>query len=86
MKEGLAQFYTKVVAEKLSARSLAVLGAYERLLELQTGPYRRSQEVAGKGTGEARRDGTLCPTSGADNGCRDGGQVEHHPDSNERAS
>ena len=40
VKEGLAQFYTKVVAEKLSARFLAVLGAYERLLELQTGPYR----------------------------------------------
>ena len=39
VKEGLAQFYTKVVAEKISTRSPAVLGAYERLLELQTGPY-----------------------------------------------
>lgn len=39
VKEGLAQFYTKVVAEKLATRSPSVLAAYQRLLELQTGPY-----------------------------------------------
>jgi hypothetical protein len=37
--EGLAQFYTKVVAQRLGARAPAVFAAYERLLELQTGPY-----------------------------------------------
>jgi hypothetical protein len=39
VKEGLAQFYTAVVAEKLAARAPAVHSAYVRLLDLQTGPY-----------------------------------------------
>lgn len=39
VKEGLAQFYTEVVAGKLSARHPGVSTAYERLLELQQGPY-----------------------------------------------
>jgi hypothetical protein len=39
VKEGLAQFYTAVVAEKLASRAPAVHAAYDRLLELQTGPY-----------------------------------------------
>jgi hypothetical protein len=37
--EGLAQFYTKIVTEKLFARSPGAHHAYERLLELQSGPY-----------------------------------------------
>jgi hypothetical protein len=39
VKEGLAQFYTAVVAEKLASRAPAVHSAYVRLLDLQTGPY-----------------------------------------------
>jgi hypothetical protein len=39
VKEGLAQFYTAVVAEKLGPRAPAVHSAYVKLLELQTGPY-----------------------------------------------
>jgi len=39
VKEGLAQFYTAVVAEKLGSRAPAVQSAYLKLLELQTGPY-----------------------------------------------
>jgi len=39
VKEGLAQFYTAVVAEKLGPRAPAVHSAYLKLLELQTGPY-----------------------------------------------
>ena len=39
VKEGLAQFYTAVVAEKLASRAPAVHSAYVKLLELQTGPY-----------------------------------------------
>lgn len=39
VKEGLAQFYTAVVAEKLGTRAPAVHSAYVKLLELQTGPY-----------------------------------------------
>ena len=38
--EGLAQFYTAVVAEKLASRSAGVLRAYQGLLELQSGAYR----------------------------------------------
>jgi hypothetical protein len=37
--EGLAQFYTKIVTDRLFARSPGVHHAYERLLELQSGPY-----------------------------------------------
>jgi len=39
IKEGLAQFYTEVVMEKLAARTPGPKVAYERLLELQSGPY-----------------------------------------------
>lgn len=37
--EGLAQFYTEVVANRISNRLPGVLLAYERLLELQSEPY-----------------------------------------------
>lgn len=37
--EGLAQFYTKVVTEKLAQRAPGPNIAYERLLKLQSGPY-----------------------------------------------
>jgi hypothetical protein len=39
VKEGLAQFYTAVVAERLGSRAPGVFAAYAKLLELQTGPY-----------------------------------------------
>ena len=38
--EGLAQFYTHIVTEKISARMPGAFVAYERLLHLQSGPYR----------------------------------------------
>mgnify|MGYP000884514567 CR=1 FL=1 len=37
--EGLAQFYTEVVTEKLSARNPGPKDAYEKLLRIQRGPY-----------------------------------------------
>jgi hypothetical protein len=37
--EGLAQFYTKTICKKLDMRFPAGLKAYERLLQLQSGPY-----------------------------------------------
>jgi hypothetical protein len=42
--EGLAQFYTKIVTGKLMARSPGAYKAYEKLLELQSGPYRVHDE------------------------------------------
>ncbi len=39
VKEGLAQFYTEVVAAKLQPKHSGIYDAYRRLLELQTGPY-----------------------------------------------
>lgn len=38
--EGLAQFYTNVVTDKMVSRSPGGCRAYLRLLELQSGPYR----------------------------------------------
>jgi hypothetical protein len=38
--EGLAQFYTQVVTEKLAPRSPGPKHAYEEFLKLQSGPYR----------------------------------------------
>lgn len=37
--EGLAQFYTAVVTEKLSQRAPAAHDAYKKLLKMQSGPY-----------------------------------------------
>jgi len=37
--EGLAQFYTEVISERLSARTPSLFRAYESLLRLQSGPY-----------------------------------------------
>ncbi|HBL24168.1 MAG TPA: hypothetical protein DDZ40_08635 [Deltaproteobacteria bacterium] len=37
--EGIAQFYTKIVCEKLSNRIPGALTAYTRLMELQSEPY-----------------------------------------------
>lgn len=37
--EGLAQFYTEVISERLAARTPSLLRAYEALLSLQSGPY-----------------------------------------------
>ncbi|MGE0128967.1 MAG: hypothetical protein AB7U82_12885 [Blastocatellales bacterium] len=39
IKEGLAQFYTEVVMEKLAEKTPGPKIAFERLLELQSGPY-----------------------------------------------
>lgn len=38
--EGLAQFYTNVVTDKMASRSPGGCRAYAQLLELQSGPYR----------------------------------------------
>lgn len=38
--EGLAQFYTKLVTDKMVSRSPGGCRAYARLLDLQSGPYR----------------------------------------------
>jgi hypothetical protein len=42
--EGLAQFYTEVVANRISSRSPGALVAYQRLLKLQSGPYKAHLE------------------------------------------
>jgi hypothetical protein len=39
VKEGLAQFYTEVVAAKLQSKHPGIYHAYQRLLQLQEGPY-----------------------------------------------
>jgi hypothetical protein len=40
VKEGLAQFYTEVISERIRGRSPGVNEAYDRLLALQGGAYR----------------------------------------------
>lgn len=42
--EGLAQFYTEVVTDKLAQRTPGPQAAYRRLLELQSGPYLAHRE------------------------------------------
>jgi hypothetical protein len=42
--EGLAQFYTEVVANRISSRTPGALVAYQRLLTLQSGPYKAHLE------------------------------------------
>jgi hypothetical protein len=37
--EGLAQFYTEVISERLAVRTPSLLTAYQALLKLQSGPY-----------------------------------------------
>lgn len=37
--EGLAQFYTEVISERLAARTPSLFTAYQALLKLQSGPY-----------------------------------------------
>jgi hypothetical protein len=44
--EGIAQFYTEVVSRKLETRNPSVLPAYEKLTEIQRGPYRVHEEWA----------------------------------------
>ena len=44
--EGIAQFYTEVVTRKLETRNPSVLPAYEKLTEIQRGPYRVHEEWA----------------------------------------
>ena len=44
IKEGLAQFYTEVVTDKLAARHPGPKAAYEALLSLQRGPYLAHRE------------------------------------------
>src|SRR5262249_30383331 len=39
VKEGLAQFYTEIISERLSARNPNLFQAYGALLGLQSGPY-----------------------------------------------
>jgi len=44
--EGIAQFYTEVVSRKLETRNPPVLPAYQKLTEIQRGPYRVHEEWA----------------------------------------
>jgi hypothetical protein len=44
--EGIAQFYTEVVSRKLETRNPSVLPAYQKLTEIQRGPYRVHEEWA----------------------------------------
>ena len=44
--EGIAQFYTEVVARKLETRNPPVLPAYQKLTDIQQGPYRVHEEWA----------------------------------------
>jgi hypothetical protein len=37
--EGLAQFYTEVISERLAVRTPSLFAAYQALLKLQSGPY-----------------------------------------------
>jgi hypothetical protein len=54
IKEGLAQFYTEVVMEKLAEKTPGPKIAFERLLELQSGPYLVHQDWL---EGNSRRRG-----------------------------
>ena len=42
--EGLAQFYTEVISERLAIRTPGILKAYKELLKLQSGPYLAHQD------------------------------------------
>lgn len=42
--EGLAQFYTEVISERLAARTPSLFTAYQALLKLQSGPYLAHQD------------------------------------------
>ncbi|HZU38192.1 MAG TPA: hypothetical protein VFA18_19875 [Gemmataceae bacterium] len=42
--EGLAQFYTEVISQRLSVRTPSLFRAYESLLSLQSGPYLAHRE------------------------------------------
>lgn len=65
--EGLAQFYTSVVCEKISDRNPSVKGAFEKLLAIQQGPYKvhtgwtedeeRAGEIVRSGLIECRSKG-----------------------------
>ena len=44
VKEGLAQFYTEVVTQKIASRQPGVHDAYEKFLALQGGPYLAHKE------------------------------------------
>ena len=55
--EGIAQFYTSVICQKMKERYPAALSAYEALLGLQSGPYVVHQDwvkIPGKGTPSPR--------------------------------
>jgi hypothetical protein len=54
--EGLAQFYTEVISERLAPRTPSLKTAYERLLSLQNGPYLAHQEWL---NGEKRQRGEI---------------------------
>lgn len=65
--EGLAQFYAQAVCKKLEMRFPSALGAYERLLKLQSGPYLVQEEwmVDGEAVGEIVRISLVeCRTNG----------------------
>jgi len=42
--EGLAQFYTEVISQRLAVRTPSLFTAYEALLKLQSGPYLAHRE------------------------------------------
>jgi hypothetical protein len=44
VKEGLAQFYTEVVTQKIVSRHPGAHDAYEKFLALQSGPYLAHKE------------------------------------------
>ena len=47
--EGLAQFYTEIITEKVATRSPGPKLAFERLLELQSDPYHAHQQWGNSG-------------------------------------
>jgi len=55
--EGLAQFYTRMICEKIKDRFPAAVDAYTRLVAIQTGPYRAHLDWGGTedSTGEVVR-------------------------------
>jgi len=59
--EGLAQFYTSVICEKISDKNPNIKNAYKKLLKAQKGPYRVHEKwnVNGEKSGEIVRYGLI---------------------------
>ena len=76
--EGIAQFYTEVGGRKMETRNPAVLPAYEKLTEIQQGPYRVHEEWAKRSTQRAAwtRELDLIPLDGIEDN-RQGKDLAH---------